>query len=171
MSVIARRSTTFRCILLTAAIIVIFNHILVAPMNALQINEQNNSKRYPINTFQKVKRLSDESSLDPVSNADDETQRSVRKSAVLYNKAETTTTTQSNIVASLFRLNEEEGNTCILLRVDAVIEVKFKTKLGSEDVRVRNKLFKYQFVFIIILFYGYYVSYSKLISMFLTTQK
>lgn len=37
------------------------------------------------------KRLSDESSLDPVSNADDETQRSVRKSAVLYNKAETTT--------------------------------------------------------------------------------
>lgn len=79
--------------------------------------------------------------------------------------------TQSNIVASLFRLNEEEGNTCILLRVDAVIEVKFKTKLGSEDVRVRNKLFKYQFVFIIILFYGYYVSYSKLISMFLTTQK
>lgn len=47
-------------------------------------------------------------------------------------------TQPSNIVASLFRLNEEEGNTCILLRVDAVIEVKFKTKLGSEDVRVRN---------------------------------
>ncbi|KAE9533656.1 hypothetical protein AGLY_009005 [Aphis glycines] len=132
---VARQSTTFRCILFTAAIIVIFNHILVAPMNALQINEQNNSRRYPINTFQKVKRLSDESSLDPVSNADDETQRSVRKSAVLYNKAETTTTTQSNIVASLFRLNEEEGNTCILLRVDAVIEVKFKTKLGSEDLQ------------------------------------
>lgn len=43
---------------------------------------------------------------------------------------------QSVIVASLFRLNEEEGNTCILLRVDAVIEVKFKTKLGAEDVRV-----------------------------------
>ncbi|XP_022180082.1 lysosome-associated membrane glycoprotein 5 isoform X2 [Myzus persicae] len=130
---VVHRSTTFRCILLTAAI-VIFDHILVSPIHALQINEQNNTKRSPITTFQKAKHLPDESSLDPVSNADDETQRSVRKSAVLYNKADITTTTQpSNIVASLFRLNEEEGNTCILLRVDAVIEVKFKTKLGSED--------------------------------------
>ncbi|KAL5236800.1 hypothetical protein ACI65C_004210 [Semiaphis heraclei] len=126
-------SATFGCILFTAAIMV-FDHILVSPIDALQINEQNYIKRSHITTFQKVKRLPDESSLDPVSNADDETQRSVRKSAVLYNKADTTTTTQpSNIVASLFRLNEEEGNTCILLRVDAVIEVKFKTKLGSED--------------------------------------
>ncbi|XP_060845092.1 lysosome-associated membrane glycoprotein 5 [Rhopalosiphum padi] len=129
---VAYRSTASRCVLFTAAI-VIFNHTLVAPINALQINEQNNTKPYPITAFQKLKRLPDESSLDPVSNADDETQRSVRKSAVLYNKADITTTTQSNIVASLFRLNEEEGNTCILLRVDAVIEVKFKTKLGSED--------------------------------------
>lgn len=37
------------------------------------------------------KRSQDESSLDPVSNADDETQRSVRKSAVQYNKADITT--------------------------------------------------------------------------------
>ncbi|XP_008182147.1 lysosome-associated membrane glycoprotein 5 isoform X1 [Acyrthosiphon pisum] len=134
MSVV-HRSTTFRCVLFTAAI-VIFDQILVSPIHALQINEKNNTKWSPITTFQKVKRLPDESSLDPVSNTDDETQRSVRKSAVLYNKADITTTTQpSNIVASLFRLNEEEGNTCILLRVDAVIEVKFKTKLGSEDVR------------------------------------
>ncbi|XP_015364030.1 PREDICTED: lysosome-associated membrane glycoprotein 5 [Diuraphis noxia] len=126
-------SATFRCILFTAAIMV-FDHILVSPIDALQINEQNYTKRSPITTFQKVKRLPDESSLDPMSNANDETQRSVRKSAVLYNKVDTKTTTQpSNIVASLFRLNEEEGNTCILLRVDAVIEVKFKTKLGSED--------------------------------------
>ncbi|KAL4127178.1 hypothetical protein QTP88_011375 [Uroleucon formosanum] len=132
MSVV-HRSTTFRCVLFTAAI-VIFDHILVSPIHALQINEKNNTKWSPITTFQKVKRLPDESSLDPMSNADDETQRSVRKSAVSYNKADITTTTQpSNIVASLFRLNEEEGNTCILLRVDAVIEVKFKTKLGSED--------------------------------------
>lgn len=43
-------------------------------------------------------------------------------------------TPTSNIVASLFRLNGEDGNTCILLRVDAVIEIKFKTKLGPEDV-------------------------------------
>jgi len=80
-------------------------------------------------------------------------------------------TQPSNIVASLFRLNEEEGNTCILLRVDAVIEVKFKTKLGSEDVRVKNIFFQFKFVFIIILFYGYYTNYSKLICMFLTMQK
>lgn len=46
-------------------------------------------------------------------------------------------TQPNNIVASNFRLREEEGNTCILLRVDAVIEVKFKTKLGSEDVSVK----------------------------------
>lgn len=50
-------------------------------------------------------------------------------------------TQPSNIVASLFRLNEEEGNTCILLRVDAVIEVKFKTKLGSEDVSCKLNFF------------------------------
>lgn len=50
-------------------------------------------------------------------------------------------TQPSNIVASLFRLNEEGGTTCILLRVDAVIEVKFKTKLGSEDVSYKCNLF------------------------------
>lgn len=49
-------------------------------------------------------------------------------------------TQPSNIVASLFRLNDETGNTCILLRVDAVIEVKFKTKLGSDDVSVEQNL-------------------------------
>lgn len=57
-------------------------------------------------------------------------------------------TQPSNIVASLFRLNEEGGNTCILLRVDAVIEVKFKTKLGSEDVSYINNQFQTKFVFI-----------------------
>lgn len=64
-------------------------------------------------------------------------------------------TQPSNIVASLFRLNEEEGNTCILLRVDAVIEVKFKTKLGSEDVSV--KLMFSQFILNIDLLSTYYV--------------
>ncbi|VVC37602.1 Hypothetical protein CINCED_3A014428 [Cinara cedri] len=91
----------------------------------------NTVKGSSLSLFQKERQLQDENHLDPVKNAaDNETQRSVRKSAAIY-KPETTT--MNNIVASLFRLTQEEDNTCILLRVDAVIEVKFQTKLGSND--------------------------------------
>ncbi|XP_050426398.1 lysosome-associated membrane glycoprotein 5 [Adelges cooleyi] len=132
MSFVRRDSLVFALLVAIALV----DHFHIDPASAFKLNDHNDEELLsPGSSFQKLKHSPVESLLDPVSIADkDETQRSVRKSAVMFNKADITTTTQpSNIVASLFRLNEEEGTTCILLRVDAVIEVKFKTKLGSED--------------------------------------
>ncbi|XP_050530622.1 lysosome-associated membrane glycoprotein 1 [Daktulosphaira vitifoliae] len=122
----------FQYVLFTAFIVI--NNFFVSPGCAFNLNDHSDAVLSADSSFPKVNRVQEESLLDPVSNADkDEPQRSVRKSAALYKVDMTTTTQPSNIVTSLFRLNEEEGSTCILLRVDAVIEVKFKTKLGSED--------------------------------------
>ena len=49
----------------------------------------------------------------------------------------TTTTTQrtSSTTQPLYRLNSMNGQACILLQVDAIVTVKYKTKLGEEAVR------------------------------------
>jgi len=40
----------------------------------------------------------------------------------------------------LYRLDGSNGQACILLQVDALITVKYRTKLGEDQVRLAYKL-------------------------------
>ena len=46
------------------------------------------------------------------------------------------TTTQRTVSADqpLYRLNSSNGRACILLQVDAVVDITYRTKLGEEQV-------------------------------------
>lgn len=51
--------------------------------------------------------------------------------------SESTTTHRSlSTEPPLYRLDRSNGQACILLQVDALITVKYRTKLGEDQVRV-----------------------------------
>lgn len=51
----------------------------------------------------------------------------------------TTITTQRTVSEDqpLYRLNSSNGRACILLQVDSVVDITFRTKLGEEEVNIK----------------------------------
>lgn len=54
----------------------------------------------------------------------------------------TTTTTHRSVSTDkpLYRLDRSNGQACILLQVDAIVAVKYRTKYGDDQVRSMYKL-------------------------------
>lgn len=57
------------------------------------------------------------------------------KSTTTMSSESTTTHRSSSAEQPLYRLDGNNGQACILLQVDALITVKYRTKKGEDEVR------------------------------------